>query len=418
MAGGRSGGAAGGGLRSYAEVLAVPGAARFSLTGLVARLPISMAGLGIVLLVEASSGSYGLAGSVSAAYMVANAVLAIVQGRLLDRFGQGPVLGVAGVVFGVATVLLVWSVEAGWPIGTAYVAAALAGGSLPQIGSAVRARWAHVLDQPRQVQTAYALEAVLDEVVFILGPILVTVLATSVDPVLGLAVAAVAGSLGSLAFAAQGATAPPAHRHTDAAAAGPRPPLPWRTVLPLTVVSAGLGVLFGAAEVTTVAFADEQGTPGYAGALLALWALGSLVAGVVTGAVTWRRGPAFRVRVGALAMTAAMAPLSLVGSVPLMGLVLLVGGAAIAPTLVATMSLVQASVPRARLTEGMAVIQTGLVAGVAPGAALSGLVVDRAGASPAYLVSLGAGALAALAALSLPRDADRAEETPQRPVAA
>ena len=155
-------------MRTYRDVLAHPGALAFSLTGLVARLPISMAGLGIVLLVEGATGSYGLAGSVSAAYMVANAVLAIFQGRLLDRFGQGLVLAVAGSVFGAATSVLVWSVEAGWPLASSYVAAAAAGGSLPQIGSAVRARWAHVLERPAQVQTAYALEAVFDEVVYII----------------------------------------------------------------------------------------------------------------------------------------------------------------------------------------------------------------------------------------------------------
>lgn len=383
-------------------MLAHPGAAAFSATGLVARLPISMAGLGIVLLVQGATGSYGLAGSVSAAYMVANAVLAILQGRLLDRWGQGPVLAVAGTVFGLATSALVWSVQTDQPILWSYVAAAVAGGSLPQIGSAVRARWAHVLDQPAQVQTAYALEAVFDEVVFICGPILVTVLATLVDPVLGLAVAAVAGSLGAWAFAVQRTTAPVPHPHRRGG--DRRVPLPWRTLGPLTVVSACLGVLFGAAEVTTVAFADEQGSPAWAGGLLALWALGSLLSGVVTGAISWRRGPGHRVRVGALAMACAMAPLFLVGSLPLMGLVLLVGGAAIAPTLIATMSLVERATPRARLTEGMALVQTGLVAGVAPGAAASGFVVDAAGASSAYLVSLGAGALAAVAALTLPRE--------------
>ena len=394
-------GGSGAGLRAYGDVLGQPGALAFSLTGVVARLPISMAGLGIVLLVEGATGSYGLAGSVSAAYMVANAVLAILQGRLLDRWGQGAVLGIAGTVFGLATAVLVWSVEADWPRAASYVAAAVAGGSLPQIGSAVRARWAHVLERPGQVQTAYALEAVFDEVVFILGPILVTVLATLVDPVLGLAVAAVAGSLGAWAFALQRGTAPPAHAQRAAEETGI--PLPWRTLVPLTVVSACLGVLFGAAEVTTVAFAEEQGSPAWAGGLLALWALGSLLSGVVTGAMTWRADTATRVRWGATAMACAMAPLFLVDSLPLMGLVLLVGGAAIAPTLIASMSLVESATPRARLTEGMALVQTGLVAGVAPGAAASGYVVDQAGAGPAYLVSLGAGVLAVLAALALPR---------------
>jgi MFS family permease len=98
-----------------------------------------------------------------------------------------------------------------------------------------------------------------------------------------------------------------------------------------------------------------------------------------------------------------MAPLSFVGSIPLMAVFLLIGGFAIAPTMVATFSLIQETVPPSRLNEGMAILQTGVVAGVAPGAALSGVVIDASGASSAYLVSLAAGVVAALAAQALPR---------------
>ncbi len=401
-------------LETYRRVLVTPGALLFSLTGLVARLPISMVGLGIVLLVQASHGSYGLAGAVSAVYTVANALLAIVQGRLLDRLGQRLVLTVSAVTFGISLVLLIWSVEADWPLAATYAAAAVSGASLPQIGSCVRARWSHALEHPADVQTAFALEAVLDEVVFILGPILVTVLATAIDPVLGLVVALVAGVAGSLGFAAQRGTEPPPHVHDHAT--GPRPALPWRTLVPVAFVAAALGVLFGAAEVTTVAFAEEQQAKAWAGGLLALWAAGSMLSGIVTGAVAWRRGPEVRVRVGAALMACAMAPLFLIDSLPLMGAVLLVGGVAIAPTLVASLSVVERVVPRARLTEGMAIVQTGIVAGVAPGAALSGVVVDHHGASGAYLVCLSAGLLAALAAQLIPRTTPRA--APGHPVPA
>jgi MFS family permease len=387
-------------LTSYRRVLAEPGTLRFSATGLVARLPISMIGLGIVLLVSARTGSYGEAGAVSAAFMLANAGLAITQGRLLDSLGQARVLMVAALAFGAATVALVWSVEAGWPIGTSYAAAAVAGAALPQVGSSIRARWSHVLGSGAELQTAFALESVADEVVFMTGPIIVTALATAWDPVAGLAVAVVACVGGTLVLCAQRATEPPAQRRRRSTA--PQPGMPWRTVLPLAVVSAALGVLFGAAEVTTVAFATEQGHRAVSGPLLALWALGSLTAGILTGAVTWRIGPAARVRWGALAMTCAMAPLTFVGSVPVMAVVLLVGGFAIAPTLIATFTLTEESVPPGRRTEGMAIMQTGLVAGVAPGAALAGVVIDAHGASAAYLISLLAGGVSALAALALP----------------
>ncbi len=388
-------------LSTYRRVLATPGALLFSATGLVGRLPISMSGLGIVLLVQSGTGSYGVAGTVAATYMVANAVCAIGQGRFVDGWGQRRVLTVLATAFGAATVLLVVAVEADWPRWVTYVSAALAGAALPNIGSCVRARWTHVLDGGPLLPTAFALESVVDEMVYIVGPILVTVLATAVDPVLGVAAAAAAGSLGTLAFAAQRRTEPPAHRHLRSE--GVRPPMPWRTVLPVAVVCAALGILFGAAEVTTVAFADERGHKGWSGGLLAVWALGSLVAGLVTGAITWKRPTASRVRLGALGMACAMAPLTFIDSIPLMAVFLLLGGLAIAPTMVATITLVQESVPPSRLNEGMAIVQTGIVAGVAPGAALSGVVVDASGASAAYLVSLAAGVVAALAALTLPR---------------
>jgi MFS family permease len=388
-------------LSSYRRILALPGTLLFSATGMVARLPMSMASLGIVLLVSATTGSYGLAGSVSAAYLIANGGFAIVQGRLLDRLGQSRVLPVIVAVFGVALALLMWSVQAEWPVAISYLMAAVSGAALPSIGSCVRARWSHVLSSRDQIQTAFALEAVVDESVFMLGPIVVTVLATAWHPVAGLTAALVAGVIGTLLFSAQRATEPPAHRPTEST--GPRPAMPWATVAPLALVSAALGTLFGAAEVTTVAFAGELGSKGYAGPLLALWALGSLIAGLVTGAVHWRRESDHRVRWGSAAMMAAMLPLALIGSVPVMGLALFVAGFAIAPTLIATMSLTEKTVPHARLTEGMAIMHTGIVAGVAPGATIAGVVIDAYGASPAYLVAAGAGLVSALAAQAIPR---------------
>jgi MFS family permease len=382
-------------LDSYRRVLTHPGALRFSAAGLVARLPISMVSLGIVLLVEGETGSYGLAGTVSATYVLAEAAMAMLHGRWLDAHGQSRVLPLAISVFGAALALMMLAVEQSWPMVTTYVFAAIAGGSLPQVGASVRTRWSNLLTEPREVQTAYALESVLDEVVFMVGPVLVTVLATMWHPVAGLTVAVLTGLVGTYAYAAQRGTEPPAHGRRTAAE---RPAMPWGVVAPLAVVSVALGTLFGVVEVATVAFADEQGQPAAAGALLAAWALGSLVGGLVTGAIVWRRGPAVRLRVGILAMTLTMIPLSFIGSVPAMGLLLLFGGAAIAPTLIASLSMVERAVPSGRLTEGLAILHTGLVAGVAPGASAAGFVVDHSDASAAYLVAVFAGIVGVVAA--------------------
>ncbi|WP_439939454.1 MFS transporter [Nocardia sp. N13] len=382
-------------LDSYRRVLARPGAFRFSSAGLVARLPISMVGLGIVLLVEERTGSYGLAGTVSAVFVLAEAACAVLHGRWVDHFGQSRVLPIAISVFGAGLALMMLAVEQDWPQVLTYVFAAVSGAALPQVGASVRTRWSHLLDDAGEKQTAFALEAVLDEVVFVVGPVLVTLLATSWHPVAGLTFALVTGVLGTFAFAAQRSTEPPAGR---TAAAGPRAPMPWRLVLPLALVCLTLGALFGAAEVTTVAFAEEQGKRWVAGWLLAAWSFGSLVAGLVTGAIAWRSGPDARLRWGSAAMALAMVPLMFISSVPLMAVVLLVGGLAIAPTMIGAMTMVEQGVPSSRLTEGMAILHTGIVAGVAPGASIAGFVVDHSGASAAYAVALAGGVLGALAA--------------------
>lgn len=392
-------------LRTYRRILSRPGTALFSATGLVARLPISMVGLGVVLLVEDASGSYALAGAVSAVGLLANASSAILQGRLLDRLGQGRVLPPLITIWGVGLALLIWSVQSDWPLAATFVLAAVSGAGMPSVGTCVRARWSHRLEDPDELQTAFALEAVADEAVYITGPILVTVLATAVHPAAGLTTALVAGLVGTYAFAAQRATEPPPRPRVRA---GDQEPMPWGAVVPLTVVFACLGLLFGAAEVTAVAFSEERGDKAYAGVLLALWAAGSLIAGVLTGAVTWRRGPEQRLRWGALAMTLTILPLVLIDSLVVMGAVLFFAGFAIAPTLIASMSLAERVVPTSRLTEGLAFLQTGIVAGVAPGAALAGVVVDARGASAAFLVSFAGGVVALLAALSvrLPKAAE------------
>jgi predicted MFS family arabinose efflux permease len=266
---------------------------------------------------------------------------------------------------------------------------------MPNVGSAVRARWAYVVEQRPLLDTAFALEAVNDEVVFMVGPTTVTVLATVVHPLAGLVTAGTAALVGTWALTRQRRTDPPVHHHDEDS--GPRPALrPWR-LLPLLVGSAMLGVLFGGNEVAVVAFCDEAGNRALSGVLLAVWAFGSLLSGLVAGTVTFRRPPATRYRWGVFAFALAMSPLPLVQSVVPLALVLFVAGFAVSPTLIAAVSWVESIVPPARLNEGMTIFTTGLVLGVAPGAALVGAVVDAAGASRGFLVPIGAGILATAA---------------------
>lgn len=377
-------------LEPYRRILRLPGALAFSSVGLVARLPISMLSLGIVILVSERTGSYGLAGSISAAEVVAAAVVSPLQGRIVDRFGQARVLPAAATVFAAGVLLLVVSVEHRWATPLPHVCAVVAGAAFPQIGSSIRARWRQIVPQRSLLDTAFAFEAVVDEMVFIIGPVLVTVLATRVDPLAGVASTAVLCLAGTLLLSAQRSTQPTIGRNDDT---GLRAPLGWRTLSPLVVAAVGLGSLFGSTEVVTVAFADLAGDSSDAGWLLALWAAGSLLAGVITGAMALRRSALVRLRLGATTLTVVMAPLMLAANVGWVAALLFVAGFAISPTLIALISLVEQCVPPARLTEGITWVTAGLATGIGPGAALSGIVVDAAGPTAGYAVPVASGAL-------------------------
>jgi len=390
-------------LTPYRRVLSVPGALAFSLAGLVARMPISMLSLGIVILVSSRTGSYRLAGAVAAAYLVGNAAFAVVQGRLADRLGQSRVLPATVTTSTIALSLLMWSVETGWPTPLPQVFAAVAGAAFPQIGSCVRSRWSQNDYNKNEMRTAFALEAVLDEVVFVVGPILVTALATLVDPLAGLGTAVAAGLVGSLALAAQRSTEPPAHRR--AAHGTPGANLRWGVLGPLVLAAVGLGVVFGGVEVAVVAFAEELGSKGTSGPLLAVLALGSLLAGFFSGTVTWQSSNPARFRVGITALALALLPLPFVPGFWLMGLCLFLAGFAVSPTLIASVAWIEETVPARRLTEGISIMTTGLYIGLAPGAAAVGAVIDRHGASASFwvpVIAAAAGALVAVGTLLTP----------------
>ena len=382
----------------YRRVLALPGALAFSTSGLVARLPISMVSLGIVLLVSSRTGSYGLAGAVSASYLIANAVFAVPQGRMTDRLGQGRVLVWASLVFASALGLMMWAVESRWSTPAPHVFAGLAGAAMPQVGSCIRARWSQLVPDKRALQTAFAFEAVVDETVFLVGPMLVTLLATIVHPLAGLATALVAGLTGTLVLAGRRNTEPPANRSSGSHFTAT--PMGWSVVGPLVVASFGMGALFGGVEVSTVAFSEELGAKVAAGPLLGIFALGSLLSGVITGAISWTAPNGTRFRWGMLALALSMTPLPFVHNVALMAVVLFAAGFAISPTLIASVAWIEETVPSTRLTEGISILTTGLGAGVAPGAALAGIVIDRSGASTSYWVAATAGLLGALAAFA------------------
>lgn len=384
-------------LGTYRDVLSRPGAALFSFTAMVSRFPLSMVGLGLVLVVSDRSGSYGEAGSVAAAYVLAAAALGPTQGRLTDKLGQAPVLLVVGALYAGGIALTLIAIDGDWATPWVHVCAALAGAATPQTGSMVRARWTHVVTDRTQLNTAFSIEAILDEVVFLVGPVVVTFLTIQVSDFSGLAVAAVAATLGSWALAAQRATAPPASEHT----ATTRAPLSWSLLGRVVFASVGLGVLFGSAEVIIVAFATEEGQRGASGVVLAIWAAGSLLAGVVVGALPRARDPLKRWRTSLLALSLLFLPLIFVSGMIWLSVGMFLAGFMISPTLIASTSLVELHVAPSRLTEALTWATTGLMVGVAPGAAIAGWVVDNHDASTAFMVPLIAGLAGSIVAFTL-----------------
>ncbi|WP_433022605.1 MFS transporter [Kribbella sp. CA-294648] len=382
-------------LKPYVHLMRRPGARAFFVAGIVGRMPISMIGLGIVILIARESGSYGLAGAVSGVAVVAGALTGPIQGRLVDRFGQRLLLLVGTVLCTIGLVGLLVAVRADAPSWVLYLVSFVAGGTRPQVGSFVRARWTHLLGRGRALQTAFALEAVGDEVVFIVGPVLVTALATQVNPYAALASAGVLGLGGGIWLAALRGSDPPGRGKSDGTE---KAPLPWLSLLLLSIIGLGLGATLGSAEVVTVAFTAEAGQPGMSGVVLAVWALGSLLAGLWYGSVHWRAPVEQRLLLGTIALAITLAPLPWVGNIFALGAVLFGAGLTIAPTMVAVTACVEEWVPPQRLTEAITWTVTGLLLGVAPGNAAAGHAVDLWGASTAYWVPVTIGIACALIA--------------------
>lgn len=413
--------------RPYQVILSRPGAWQFSLAGLIGRFPASMVGIGIILMVseiygEASATSYGMAGRVSAVFVAAHALCSPQLAKLIDRFGQARVMRPAlAVACSALTFLIIAAVNrAGEPFLLA--AAALGGASIGSIGALVRARWVAVARSPKEMHTAYSLESVLDEVTFVVGPVVATTLATAVAPWSGLAVPIVAALLGGYWFLSMRDTepVPSGRRRADTTSpdeARAELSLPVDVMVAVAAVFCATGAIFGAVDVSVVAFAEEAGSKGLAGPVLAAFAGGSLVAGFVYGSRAWSRPLWWRFVVGACVLAVGTGMLLLANSLWLLAIIGFVLGLSIAPTLINGNALIQGAVPPSRLTESLSWLGAAIGVGVSLGAWLSGAAVDAVGSHGGFLVSSAAGATAlviALAGLAPLRRAHR-RSVPQLP---
>lgn len=387
-------------LQTYRRAYALPGAWRFSSTGLVARLPIAMIGLGIVLLVSTTTGSYALAGALSACFQVSAALGAVATSRWTDRVGQDRLLPGLAIIHGLALSAFAMSVVWQVPLLVQVLLATLAGVAQPAIGSMVRARWATIATGPEELRSAFAVESIIDELVFSVGPLITALLAIQVALPLPLIVASVLVVAGSIVLSLQRSSQPDPHRgHHDGTpqrrgGAMGQPGMPV-----LVAVALGIGGVFGTYEVSVVAFTADADQPTASGWVLALWAFGSMLAGLVFGARHVRWPLPRQVLVLTAILTLVLVPASFVRTVPALAIVTFIAGAGVAPALIATFSLTERLVPARLLTEGLTWSNSGLALGFSGGSWLAGTVIDAYGTTVSFILpplSAGTGALICL----------------------
>lgn len=378
---------------SYREAFAAPGAAAFVLAGFVARLGHLMTILGIVFLVSAGTGSYGLAGTVSAGYALAYAAVSPLLSRLVDRHRQTRVLKpatLANLVARTGLLAAAWTHAPGWSL---VLLAGLAGATMPAVGSLVRARWSHVYESSPLLHPALSLESVLDETILIIAPLAVACLATYLDPSAGLVAALTLSATGLTALTLQRGTEPPQRPETsrERGTALSVPGFVW------LLATVGLvGAASTTIELATVAFSQQRHAAAASGPILAAMAVSSALCGLWYGARERRHGPQRRlVRTLILLAASAWGFVAAPGITALFVSALLYG-LTLAPVFIDGFIIVHRIVPAQHRTEGLTWLTTAVAAGIALGSALAGRTIDTWGTRTAFATA------AAYAALTVP----------------
>ncbi|MCU7647625.1 MFS transporter [Pseudomonas piscis] len=379
----------------YRELFKAPGSRAFVLAGMIARMPISMTGIGLITMLAQLHGGYALAGSVAAIFALATAFCAPQVSRLVDRFGQGRVLPLAAGLGGGALLALLLCTRLQAPHWALFLCAALAG-CMPSMSAMVRARWTELYRGQPQLQTAYALESVLDEVCFIIGPPISVGLSVGLFPEAGPLVALLMLALGVALFVVQKSTEPPVYPHDEQHSGSIIRSAQIRLLL---LLMTAMGVIVGVVDVVSVAFAQQQGQPAAASIVLSMYATGSCLAGIAFGALKLSTPLPRLFMYSGIATAVTTLPLLLAGNILGLSLAVFVAGLFFSPTLIVAMALVERIVSPAKLTEGLTWLVTGLGVGVALGAAGAGGLVDQFGARSGFWLALAGGAVVLVAAL-------------------
>ncbi len=385
-------------LARYYTVLGQPELRSTIAASMLGRLPIGITGLAILMLAQDTSGSFGTSGAVAASYVAGLAVVAPLLGRLIDRYGPRIILLSCAFTFPAALAGLVAALSAPAPMWVSFVLAGAAGASFPPITVCMRTFFKQRLQEMTLLATAYSLESVLIELIFILGPVIVAVFVALASPAAAVLFSAACGCAGTLLF--QRSQALRQWRVEARGRASLFGPLAEPGFVPLLVVIVCYASAFGLVEIGTTAYATEVGGPALAGILLGIMSIGSAAGGLVYGSRSWRLPLTRQFPLMLVFMGLGVAPLALISASWAFGLWSLVAGIAMAPALI-MQSMLVASVSRPEhSTEAFTWSSTGLLAGVGLGLTMGGGLLEHA-RSPAVfataaLLSLAAGLIALL----------------------
>ncbi|WP_046498808.1 MFS transporter [Streptomyces odonnellii] len=377
----------------YGDILKAPHAARLLTGTLVGRLPNATGPIAIVMLVRAGDGSYSLAGALAAVYGVANAIGQPLLGRAVDLYGQPRVQLPAAVVSALGAVLLVVAGTGSTLL--AYAAVAVAGLFTPPLEGGLRALWPNVLGGEERVHRAYAMDAVAQEIMFTVGPLLVTLLVALWSPAAALLVINAIGVLGALSVVVSAPSrawrSAPREAHWLGALRSPG-------LLALLGSFLFVGIALGSITVAGVAYADDHGRESVYGWLMAALGLGALIGGSVYGARQWAAAPERRLRAIVALLALCYLPLTLTPGVPAMTVLAAVSGVFLAPAIACAFIVVDRHAPRGTVTEAFSWLVTTIGVGSALGTAAAGPAAELGSTSASFAVA-GAGGIAALLVL-------------------
>jgi len=373
-------------LSGYRRFLRAPGVPRLFSSMLVGRLPAGMLSLAIVLRITQDGGSYRLAGAVTAAYAVGISLTSPVLSRLIDRHGQTVVLVPCALAMLVAAVLLAALPADSAPL-LLMLAGALLGATLPPLASSSRTMWPSVIDDPLALESAYAADATFQELIFILGPLVVVAVNAIAGTAAAIVGAGVIGCSGTLTFATSRVSRSwrsPIHtgqRNRALSSPGVR-------ILVVTMFALVAG--FAAVEVALIAAARAAGASGASGVLLAVWSLGSMLAGLVYGSRSWPGTAPARVVVLLAATAVLTALLAPQHNLVVIGAIVALTGAGGAPALSSIYRTAQYVALPGVVTESYAWLSVGTLLGTAVGAATAGNVITARGPGAGFALAVGA----------------------------